>query len=186
MYNRNWQHCLLFFFLYCCFECSCMNEAFWLVNQSAPQRSSLFSSFFINWAVILSTMKDQQVKMMHVQRFKVKPLLIPADTISTCLTVPRLCLRLLEIIAGQTVPEYGISLTVFPFSLLPVGFEVVLDPRLNAARWMGRGGNRGRVCAHHPSLFSYWQESACCSVGERRTCIPSKEKEKREKTVVGW
>lgn len=66
----------------------------------------------------------------------------------------------------------------FPF-LLHVGFEVVLG-----AFWMVWGGSGAegteRICAYHTSLSSYWQESACSSVGER-TCIQRGEERRSER-----
>lgn len=99
------------------------------------------------------------------------------------MTVLWLCLQLLKITVGQRILEYWLSLAVSLF-LLHVGFEVVLDVLWMVRGGSGAGGNRERICAHHTSLSSYWQESACSSVGER-TCIQREAEERRSERNGG-
>lgn len=83
----------------------------------------------------------------------------------TCYLV---CGLLPWIIFALTIPPNVASLLLHSFSP---------SRRLWSGPWCpldgsGRSGVEGtkKICAYHTSLSSYWQESACSSVGER-TCI---------------
>lgn len=51
---------------------------------------------------------------------------------------------------------------------------------LDGVGWKWATGKREGICAHHTSLSSHWQESACSSVGEC-TCIQSGEERRSER-----
>lgn len=106
------------------------------------------------------------------------------NTISACLKVLWLCLWLLYILVGQTILEYWLSLPVLPFSLTSaLKWSLMISACCGVE--VGPRGNRERIGAYHTSPSSYWQESACSSVGEHTCILRGQRSERNAGRMVG-